>query len=165
MEIWWDFGDGTQSFHPNPVKRYHSPGVYTVTLFGRATGAVGRATTTIFVTGNPPKPRITSPAATNGIYEFDYSETLTFRASVTGGTTPLTYKWTVNLVHLNRKSQLILCCRVVNNNHCQISTRINTFRIFKHLLYLSQRLVVTLILLVLGNYCYGINPRNILIDS
>ena len=45
----WDFGDGNESFAPNPTHTYAAPGPYEVTLVVTAGGQVQRATKTVVV--------------------------------------------------------------------------------------------------------------------
>jgi PKD repeat protein len=55
VAYYWDFGDGTSSFNPTPVKIYDDLGIYTVELtVVDDQGAVGTTTTTVEVYNTPP---------------------------------------------------------------------------------------------------------------
>ena len=84
----WDFGDGEPGAGATPTHTYAMWGTYTATV--TATNAAGIAFTTTVVTVEP-NPIVGLTAINDGPTQL--GDPTAFTATVTGGTTPITYTW------------------------------------------------------------------------
>jgi PKD repeat protein len=87
----WNFGDGTAAGSgANPTHAYSTSGPYTATV--TVTDGIGNQQLgTVAVTVNPVISITTTTATPSTV---DVGQTVSFSASATGGTIPLTYDWT-----------------------------------------------------------------------
>ncbi|MHC4714392.1 MAG: putative Ig domain-containing protein, partial [Planctomycetota bacterium] len=88
---YWEFGDGSTSWSPNPVHTYAAPGTYSVTLHVQGPAGFDSVTQNVSAAGILD---ITTTVLPNGIAGTPYSQTL----GSTGGTPPLAWAVTAGVL-------------------------------------------------------------------